>query len=79
MIRKSFRGLMCIKIGQKKMKNKTETEDKKTPNKRKPVGLTLTESTKERLDKICEITGMTRSSVISMCINTYAFEKLKLS
>lgn len=59
------------------MENKKDKKEHTT--KRKPVGLTLTDSTKERLDKICEITGMTRSSVISMCINTYAFEKLKLS
>ena len=54
-------------------------KQKRTPTgneKRQQVGLTLTPSTKARLEHICKITGMTRSSVISMCINVYASEKL---
>ncbi len=53
-----------------------ETEKELKDGKRKSVGLTLTNATRERLEKICEITGMTKSAVISMCINMYAFEKL---
>jgi predicted DNA-binding protein len=58
-------------------KSKTlETEKELKDGRRKSVGLTLTSATRERLEKICEITGMTKSAVISMCINMYAFEKL---
>ena len=53
-----------------------ETEKELKNGRRKSVGLTLTSATRERLEKICEITGMTKSAVISMCINMYAFEKL---
>ena len=59
--------------------NITRVKRTRTKEKRQPVGLTLTESTKERLDRLCEITGMTRSSVIAMCINTYAFEQMGLA
>lgn len=49
------------------------------PPRRSQVGLTLTEATKKRLERICEITGMNKCAVISMCINTYAFEKLNIT
>ncbi|MCQ2740395.1 MAG: CopG family transcriptional regulator [bacterium] len=48
------------------------------PRRREQVGITLTEATKKRLEKVCEITGMNKSSAISLCINTYAFEKLNI-
>lgn len=61
------------------MKKENEQNLSKSPKRRHQVGLTLTESTKRRLEKICEITGMNKCAVISMCINTYAFEKLHIT
>lgn len=46
--------------------------------RRQQVGLTLTASTKSRLEKICDLTGLSKSAAISMCINLYAFEKMGL-
>lgn len=60
------------------MQKNDQKVDKKPARRREQVGLVLTAETKERLDKICEITGMNRCAVISMCINTYAFEKLNI-
>ena len=59
-------------------RTKKIVDEKGETVRRQQVGLTLTASTKERLNKICEMTGMTKSSAISMCINMYAFEKLGL-
>jgi len=71
---------IAIKMGQIYMEKRTKktVDEKGATVRRKQIGLTLTASTKDRLDKICEITGMTKSSAISMCINLYAFEKLGL-
>ena len=59
-------------------RTKKTVDEKGATVRRQQVGLTLTAATKERLEKICEMTGMTKSSAISMCINLYAFEKMGL-
>lgn len=44
---------------------------------RKKVGITLTEETLERLLKIADEMGLTKSQAISMLINTHYTEKQK--
>lgn len=42
---------------------------------RKKVGITLTDETLGNLDEICKRTGLTKSQVIALLINTYGLEK----
>jgi len=42
---------------------------------RKKVGITLTDETLGNLDEICKKTGLTKSQVIALLINTYGLEK----
>ncbi|HHL0974452.1 TPA: CopG family transcriptional regulator [Bacillus cereus] len=43
---------------------------------RKKIGITLTDETLGNLDDICKKTGLTKSQVIALLINTYGLEKL---
>ncbi|UIJ70206.1 ribbon-helix-helix protein, CopG family (plasmid) [Bacillus cereus] len=42
---------------------------------RKKVGITLTDETLGNLDEICKKTGLTKSQVIALLINTHGLEK----
>ena len=43
---------------------------------RQKVGITLTAETLKVLDNLCNVTGLSKSMLISMAINTYALEKM---
>lgn len=42
---------------------------------RKKIGITLTDETLGNLDEICKKTGLTKSQVIALLINTHGLEK----
>lgn len=44
---------------------------------RKQVGITLTDDTLERLDKIAEELGLSKSQAISMLINKYFLNEMQ--
>jgi hypothetical protein len=43
---------------------------------RKKIGITLTDDTVKNLEDICKVTGLTKSQMIALLINTYKIEKV---